>query len=512
MTPNDHHSSTTAGQLAPYLKAIRRRALLIALVTLTAAGVALALSLAATKEYEATAKVFISQTNPVQNIVGQNQQQPQDPERDLNSKVALIKLAAVGERVKARLHLDIATQDLLDKVATEIEGTTEIVDIHVTDEDPQRAAAIANAFAGEFAAARQRSARGTIEQAVVLAQRQLDSLSPQERNAAQGRELSDQLRQLQIAAALQTGGIELASRATAPTSPSAPKTKRNTVLAGLLGLLLAIGLAVAVEAADRRIKDEEEIEGFEPPILAGVPRPRGQRSGEEDFAVREAFSTLATNLRFFQIGRDVSALMITSPGPQEGKTTTTLGLARALAQLGLRVLTIECDLRRPMFASYMGLPAGGGLSTVLAGVGDVDSELIDIDAETLKPLDAMADSSRPYFTVLPSGPVPPNPQGLLSSAAMRDAVRRARATAEVVLLDTAPVGTVNDVVTLADLVDGIGLLVRLKQTRRDQLQRALRTIGNLPTPVLGFIVTNAPRGERSYYGYDRPIRTASETV
>ena len=95
---------------------------------------------------------------------------------------------------------------------------------------------------------------------------------------------------------------------------------------------------------------------------------------------------------------------------------------------------------------------------------------------------------------------------------MRDAVRRARATAEVVLLDTAPVGTVNDVVTLAELVDGIALLVRLKRTRRDQLQRVLRTLTNVPSPVLGFVVTDAPRQAESYYGYDRPTRTVADPV
>jgi Mrp family chromosome partitioning ATPase len=162
-----------------------------------------------------------------------------------------------------------------------------------------------------------------------------------------------------------------------------------------------------------------------------------------------------------------------------------------------------------MFSTYMDVQPRGGLSTVLAGVTEFDRELIDIDASTLRPLEADAYESRPYFTVLPAGPVPPNPQGLLSSSAMRDVMRRARASAEIVLLDTAPVGTVNDVVTLSELVDGVVLVSKLKQTRRDHIQRALRTLGNLPSPVLGFALTDAPRGSESYYGYDRPVRTWS---
>lgn len=509
MPPEHAASTTTAGQLGPYLRAIGRRKRLIALVTLVAAAAALGLSLAATKKYDATAKVFISQTNPVQNIVGQSDQQPQDPERDLNSKVALIKLASVADAVKSQLHLNISTQDLLDEVGTLVEGTTEIVDIKVSDSDPRRSADIANAFAKQFASARQASAKQTIEQAATLARQQLTALSPVDRSSAQGRELSNQLRQLQIAAALQTGGIEVASPAAVPTAASSPKPKRNTILALFLGFLLGVGLALAVEAADRRIKDEQDFEALGPPMLAMVPRPRS-RGDEKDFAVREAFSTLATSLRFFQLGHEVSTVMITSPAPREGKTTTTLGLARALAHLGLRVLAVECDLRRPMFASYTGLPEAGGLSTVLAGVSDFDQELVDLDAETMRPLSGGTDVTQPYFTVLPAGPIPPNPQGLLSSAGMREVARRARATAEVVLFDTAPVGTVNDVVTLADLVDGIALVVRMRQTRRDQLQRALRTIDNLPSPVLGFVLTDASRTEEAYYGYDRPTRTTPQ--
>ncbi|MFL5843393.1 MAG: polysaccharide biosynthesis tyrosine autokinase [Solirubrobacteraceae bacterium] len=498
--------TTTVGQLAPYLKGLRRRAKLIALITLVAGGVALALSLSATKKYKATSKVFISQTNPVQNIVGQNQQQPQDPERDLNSKVSLIKLESVAERVKNQLHLATPTDDLLKQVETEIEGTTELVDINVTDPDPKAAADIANSFATEFATARQASARGTIQEAVDLAQQQLDNLTEGERTGAQGRELADQLRQLQIAAALQTGGIEIAAKATVPTAASSPKTKLNTAAALFLGLIFGLVVALAAEALDRRVREEEDLEGYDRPVLAKIPRPRSDDPHEEDFALREAFSTLATNLRFFQLGRDVAAVVVTSPAPREGKTTTTLGLARALADLGLRVLAIECDLRRPMFSTYMDMPSRGGLSTVLAGVTEFDRELVDVDAATLRPLDADGES-RSYFTVLPAGPVPPNPQGLLSSAAMRDVVRRARASAEIVLLDTAPVGTVNDVVTLSELVDGIVLVAKLKQTRRDEVQRALRTLSNLPSPVLGFAVTDAPRGSESYYGYDRPVRS-----
>ena len=149
----------------------------------------------------------------------------------------------------------------------------------------------------------------------------------------------------------------------------------------------------------------------------------------------------------------------------------------------------------------LGLTASAGLSTVVAGVGELEPALIDIDAETLRPVSA--EHIGPYFTVLPAGPIPPNPQALLSGVAMRETVRRARAMADVVLLDTAPVGAVNDVVALAELVDGIALLTRLRHTRRDALQRALRVLEHLDAPVLGLVLTDARHTADAYYGYDR---------
>lgn len=492
-------------QLAPYARAVRRRLPLVVLLVLVVVGSALAVSLTATKQYEATARIFLSQQNPVENILTTTgTQNPPDPERDLNSRLSLITTQGVAQKVIRDLRLRVSTDQLLKEVSAALEGTSNIAAIKVKDRNPRRAADIANAFAREYAASRQEAARRTIANAASLAQQQLAQLSPAERASAQGVELARSARQLQVAAALQSGQVEIVSRAEVPESPASPRPLLNALLAAILGSLLAVGLAIGIEFLDRRLKDLGEVDAYGRPLLGTIPDFPGSRPRAvvEDRETHEALLTLATNLRFFNLGQEVETLAITSPGPQEGKTSVTLGVARALSELGLRVVTLECDLRRPTFSRYTGGSDGAGLSTVLAGVVSFDDALVDVAADTLRPLDGLAGRDVPYFSVLHAGPIPPNPQALLSSAEMAAVVRRARASADVVLLDTAPVDPVSDVVTIAELVGGIVLLARLGQTRRDTLDRALRTLDHLVTPVLGIVVTGIRRRPGERYGYD----------
>src|SRR3954454_2188878 len=324
------HPPVPQHQLAPYLKAIRRRAKLIALITLAALGVALALSLTATKQYTAHAKLFVHQENPVASIVtSSGDQAPADPQRDLNSRVSLITSQSVAGSVRDQLHLPLTTKKLLDKVTASVDGESDIADIAAEDPSPQRAAAIANAFADQYVSNRQQSARSTILQAADLAQRQLDQLTPDERASAQGRGLAARARELQINAALQTGNVEIVGRAIVPDSPSSPKTALACIIAVILGLLLGTAVAVGLEFLDRRLKDLEDLDAYGRPVLAAIPLHGGpiDEGLQSAFAVREAFLTFATSLRFFNLGRDINVLAVTSPGPGDGKTSITLGLS-----------------------------------------------------------------------------------------------------------------------------------------------------------------------------------------
>jgi capsular exopolysaccharide synthesis family protein len=489
-------------RVAAYLRAVRRRLPLIIGLTAIVTAVAVGLSLSSTKKYEGESKIVLTRDDPINQFLDPGVTQGStDPERDINTDVELIKLESVAERVRDRVDLDMSSKDLLEDVSADVESNSNIVVITVLNEDPETAAALATGFAEEYAAFRRDTARESLSDAGELARTQLESLSDIERSSPEGRELQATLRQIEIAAAAQSGGVEVVRRASVPTDAATPRPLLTGILALILGGGLALGVALLFEFLDRRIKDDEDIEAlFGLPVLASIPRPR--RRGDvvpgEDHSQYEGYSAFATNLRFFELGPDLEAIMITSPGPAEGKTSVTLGTARALTALDLRVIAIEADLRRPSFSRY-GLARGGGLSTVLAGVTSLEQALVEVDAGTMQRVTDGTGAHERTFWVLPAGPMPPNPQALLARPAMTHILEEARAMADVVLVDLPPIGAVNDPVTVANLVDGVVVVARLNTTTRDAARRALRVLRNTDAELLGVVITDTPAPSQGYY-------------
>jgi receptor protein-tyrosine kinase len=210
--------------------------------------------------------------------------------------------------------------------------------------------------------------------------------------------------------------------------------------------------------------------------------------------------------------------MITSAGPQDGKTTVTLGLAAALAELGQRVIAVESDLRRPRFTEYLGLPPSeDGLSSILAGVTSAPAGLVEVGvggrrAPTAKPRthhrsaksgSATSPSAGPHFAVLPCGPIPARPLKLLGGAELPPLLRQLQSMADVVLIDTPPMGVIKDAVVLSALVDHIVLVARVGHTRRDGLVRCREAAAQLSSPLLGIVTIGVARGGDLRY-YSRP--------
>lgn len=497
-------------QLIEYLRVVRRRWPVVVGITLLVTAVALVVSLSSTKQYDATAKLLLSRTEPINDLLDRTGSRAVDPERDVNTNVELLKLETIAERVRSRLKLRISTESLLSKVSTEVKSTSDVVSLTVRDPSPTRAARIANAFATEYVAFRRRSARAGIDEAANLARTQLASLSPADRDTDEARQLTARLSELQIAASLQTGGVEVVRNAIVPDSASRPRPKLSTAIGFVLGLTLALLMALMIEFADRRLKDEQAVEEiFDLPILGTIPRPpRRSATAAADSGQHEAYGMLAANVRFRRGQQESTALMVTSPGAAEGKTSVTLGLARALTLLGQRVIAIEADLRRPAFRRLADLPvsASGGVTSILNGGASLSEELVWLDASTMRPVTMAGVREQLSFAVLPAGVTPGNPQTALSRPAMAELIIQARSLADVVLIDTAPLGTVNDAITLANLVDGVILVARLNRTTKDSARRALRALRNLEITLPGVIVTDVEAAPDEPYYAEEPDR------
>jgi capsular exopolysaccharide synthesis family protein len=206
----------------------------------------------------------------------------------------------------------------------------------------------------------------------------------------------------------------------------------------------------------------------------------------------EAYRTLRTNLVFSSLDRPLHTVVVTSPAPQEGKSVTLANLAVTLAQSGRRTALVDCDLRRPGQHLLWGVSSDRGLTTMVIEETAMNAPpLIETPVEGL--------------SLLPSGPLPPNPADLLGSRRMDEVINALKAQAEIVLFDAPPVLAVTDAVLLGAKVDGVLLVVRAGRTRRDNAARAKEALERVGVRLVGAVLNNVPRaavgaGYAGYYG------------
>jgi capsular exopolysaccharide synthesis family protein len=283
----------------------------------------------------------------------------------------------------------------------------------------------------------------------------------------------------------------------------------RTLLLGLVfGLMVGGAGAVVVDRANRSIRKREELEHLlRVPGLAVIPRlapgaerrlqirlPGGVRNGNGrvDAAVAgaslvaatrvhslgaEAYRTLRTNLIFSPELQSLRSIVVTSPSGLEGKTTTASNLAIAFAQKGMRVLLVDCDLRRPGLHTLFGVPREPGLSQLLRGEAAVEEVVRVTDVERL--------------TVLPAGPFPSvSATDLLDGGVMRSLIDALAADFDLVILDTPPVLATANAAVLGTQVDGVVLVVRAGQTDRDAARQALQQLAAVGARVVGAVLND----------------------
>ena len=479
-----------AQRVSQYVRALRRRWWIVATVTAAAVFAALAVSLTSEKEFDATSKVLLTNSEPVDTILLTERSRSNDPERDVNTDVALVTLGPVAKRVQRRLRLPLSTADLVEKVTARTAGATNVISITVRDPSPARAQAIANAFAAEYVSFRHDAVQSQYERAAAGGKRALAAMTPAQRNSVRGRALTSSLQALQTAAKLVTGGLQVAEPAALPTEAATPRPKLSVAIALVLGLCFAALFAIGLDFADRRLRDESDVEElFGLPILARIPAIRRWRESDDGMTQEEAYAAMAVNLRLRDLEAGQQTVMVASAEAETGKTSVTIGVARALAGAGQRVMVIECDLRRPRLASYIGLQASGGLASVLGRSSLLDSELVEVDVLS----GAAADPNLHVasFDVLPAGSVVSNPHTALSSPRMQGILAAAESKVDMVLLDTPALAFVSDALDLAGNVDTCVLVVRLNRSTKAGVRRVLGTLQEVGVDVAGIVVTSA---------------------
>lgn len=204
--------------------------------------------------------------------------------------------------------------------------------------------------------------------------------------------------------------------------------------------------------------------------------------------ISEAYRTLRMNLQFVALDSELCKLLITSPGPGEGKSTTLANLAVTMAQVEQRVIVVDCDLRRPCLHQLFGLDNSTGLTTMM-----VDEQALDHPP--------LQDTSVGGLQLLASGPLPPRPSDLLGSKRMGRIIERLLESADILLFDAPPIMAVTDAVVLATKVDGVLLVVSAGETKREHAQRAIERLSRVNANIVGAVLENATvdTSLRTYY-------------
>ncbi len=461
-------SSKGSMEFSDYLRILRKNWLVAILATFLGLGAMTGYTLTRTPIYESSSTVFVS--TQAGSTAADLQQSSTFTQARINTYVGLATTPAVLDPVIAQLGL-VTTSDALAKdvqVSAAINST--LISITASDPDADRAASIANAVAESLSVA-------------------VPELEPAASDGVSPVRLS-RVKEAQPA-----------------SKPSSPNIATNLGMGALGGLALGIAIAVVRTRLDTRVRTPREAEQItKAPNIGAIAFD--SKAKERPLIVHadplspraESFRTLRTNLQFLDMGGR-SSFVITSSMPSEGKSTTTINLALALADAGKRVALLDTDLRKPKVAEYMGVEGGAGLTDVLIGRAQVNEVMLPWGGRSLY--------------VLPAGKIPPNPSELLGSQRMNLLLEALERDFDVVLCDAPPLLPVTDAAILARVTSGALMVVSAGRTTRHQLTLATDALNAVGAKLAGFVMSMVPtRGPDSYYaaygynyGYvEEPIR------
>ena len=321
--------------------------------------------------------------------------------------------------------------------------------------------------------------------------------------------LLQRMKEIGVAAGVQENNIAVIDEALQPGGPFKPNLGRNLSIAIALGLLAGVALALILEFFDSTIRRTEDIEALTGrPVLGLVPMVKAKQMRADNPAmhlpdravghysakhpkssVSEAFRSLRTSLMFSTPEGMPKTILVTSPGPGDGKTTTAINLATVMAQNGSRVLLIDGDLRKPRLHRDFGKPQSPGLTNRIAGTqteGNETASIVTTDVEGL--------------FVMPSGNQAPNPAELLSSERMTKIIAMNARAFDHVIIDTAPILGLADSMVLSRLVDGVIVVASAGKTAKDSIKTSMRRLMQVRAPLLG-VVLNAVDLDSPDYAY-----------
>lgn len=463
------------------LRVIRRRLWVVALVTIAFVGAAVAFSLLQTPQYESSVKILIGQqqnAGNASNFAGD----VQGLQQITQTLVEAVDSRPLAESVIEQRDLQVTPQEFLEEDLTvEQIPDTQFVQVSYRNPNPEEARRVANTTGEVFS-------------------EQISDVSPD------------------------AGGITATvwEPAAVPDEPVSPNPVRNGSLALALGLTVGLGLAFLLEYFDERWDSPEEVEQ-----VSGVPtfgiipefkaskraKKKGKKPSEPDdesdggqpdqkkdgdlterpvtlleptSVAAEGYRTLRTNLFYGLVDNPPKTIVLTSPNPREGKSTTCANLGVVLAQAGKKTLIVDCDLRRPTMHKVFQLRNVWGLVNLLARECEMQMALQQVI---------------PDLSVISAGPMPRNPAELLSSKNFASFLDQAREEFDYVLIDSTPVQPVADSAILASQGDGVLLVLDAQNTRKGAVRQSKRALEVVGASIIGTVMNDFKASKSGYYSY-----------
>lgn len=420
---------------------------------------------------------------------------------------------------------------------------SQLIEIIVTDTDPQRAMLVANELANQLIKQtpsnpelQEAKNQQFIEEQLELLQTQIKATIEEIANKEEelgglnsAREIASTQQEISILnqkmLTLQTNYASLLGSSTGkalnsltvvesagvPTRPVGPNQSLIILMSVAIAFVISAGAAYLIEYLDDTFKTPEDVtRGLKLPVLGYVTRLEKEEEGgfivtkDPDSPISEAFRSMSLNLEFIDVDKQQKTVLISSVGPEEGKTFIAANLAMTMAQIGRKVILLEGDLRRPSVHQVLNEPNVNGLSEVIRGECSIEDVAYSLENGLLK--------------VITAGGEVPNPSNALGSKKMDGILYYLRSQADIIIIDGPPM-LVSDSKVLANKVDLMLLVVRYAKTRKGIAQEALEQMDQVGTKIAGVVMNDLPKdqghyGVYRYYsrkeGSEKPPATASK--
>ena len=500
---------------------------MILVIAIVAAGGTYALTSRELKTYVTSTLVYVQNADPA---AGPASGPPSA--QQLQDLATLFTGDKLTNTVYRRLGLPVGSAG---SVVVSPSATSSFISVTASGHSPALVARLANTYVQVFLASQAASATAAAQADAAATRATLRNIpTTGVANQVQRANLLAQLIQYDRAASNPSAGATVIDPAGVPTIPTSPKPTRDAVFAGIVGLLLGLGLAFLLDLADRRLVRVSAVQSIYgrsvlavlPHVSRPAPRINGSAATPPEFV--EVMRGLRVNLQLAGSGRSPKSVIVTSGLPSEGKSTVARDLALAYADAGDRVLLLDCDLRRPSLARMFAVDPELGLVQVLRREASPAQAAVPVFRTNLPSTNgsgAQATAARDprvngSIDLITHGRSVASPTALLSSQAMAELVASAALRYDVVILDTSPILTVSDAVPLLDQVGAVLFVARLGMTTRESAERLTELGQRIPGMNLVGVVVNDMRDKYvdegyayySQYGYGYAYKTGTDAV